>query len=554
MKRTILSTLMIAAIACSAHAQKAASYAITGSQKGGFNWAQVRQIDAATGQEIKTIYNGHEQTEILNARTGKPIVKKEQTNLLTFKKNLEGLQVLEIENALAKLPASDHLVTMKNKLEALQVSGVQLKENNVADNNDANAPREIRVNVNGEEKTVTVIRVNENVNTNATANVNTNVNVIVESVAPMVPIAPVERVKGVDAIRTIVHKQLFDIHYTQQMDQPFSTTSAACAYDKKHERLYYTPMGINQLRYIDLKAETPKIYYFEDEAFGVVTGRGDVSNQITRMAFGSDGNGYALTNNADHLIRFTTKKKSEISDLGPITDATANGSFSIRSSGAYGGDMIADDKGNLYLINAARQVFKIETSTKVATYKGTITGLPRGYSTNGAMVEGGTSVIIASANSTEGFFKFDINSLVAEKMPNDGSVFNASDLANGILLSAKKTKNDKEDPAVQKETPAFTDMSKLNLPVNENKVGIFPNPVLAGGTINILFADMAQGKYTIEFMEISGKVISSKVTTLSGKKQTEAYQLPELLAKGNYLVKVIGENEKVVSINKIVVQ
>src|SRR5258705_10961140 len=34
-----------------------------------------------------------------------------------------------------------------------------------------------------------------------------------------------------------------------QSDKPFATNSAAMAYDKKHERLYYTPMGINQLRY-----------------------------------------------------------------------------------------------------------------------------------------------------------------------------------------------------------------------------------------------------------------------------------------------------------------
>jgi hypothetical protein len=82
------------------------------------------------------------------------------------------------------------------------------------------------------------------------------------------------------------------------------------AYDKKHERLYYTPMGINQLRYIDLKAKTPTVYYFEDEAFGTVSSFGDAPNQITRMVIASDGNGYALTNDANHLIKFTTGKKT----------------------------------------------------------------------------------------------------------------------------------------------------------------------------------------------------------------------------------------------------
>src|SRR5689334_16786374 len=60
------------------------------------------------------------------------------------------------------------------------------------------------------------------------------------------------------------------------LDKPFATFSAALAYDKKHDRLYYTPMGINQLRYIDLKSKSQKIFYFEDEAFGVLSSRHDV--------------------------------------------------------------------------------------------------------------------------------------------------------------------------------------------------------------------------------------------------------------------------------------
>src|SRR4029078_3918698 len=101
-----------------------------------------------------------------------------------------------------------------------------------------------------------------------------------------------------------------------QYDKPFATNSAAMAYDKKHERLYYTPMGFNQLRYIDLKSN--KIYYFEDEPFGTVSGLGDGSNQIPRMVIASDGDGYALSNNCDHLMKFGTGKKQEITDLGAL--------------------------------------------------------------------------------------------------------------------------------------------------------------------------------------------------------------------------------------------
>ena len=58
---------------------------------------------------------------------------------------------------------------------------------------------------------------------------------------------------------------------TSKQKQPFATYSAAAAFDKKHNRLYYTPMFINELRYIDLNAKSPKLYYFEGETFSNAT-------------------------------------------------------------------------------------------------------------------------------------------------------------------------------------------------------------------------------------------------------------------------------------------
>src|SRR6476661_515774 len=50
-----------------------------------------------------------------------------------------------------------------------------------------------------------------------------------------------------------------DARYGTMMQSPFGTGVAAAAYDKKHNRLYFTPMFVDQLRYIDLK--TMKLYY-----------------------------------------------------------------------------------------------------------------------------------------------------------------------------------------------------------------------------------------------------------------------------------------------------
>lgn len=336
------------------------------------------------------------------------------------------------------------------------------------------------------------------------------------------------------------------------IEKPFATNSAACAYDKKHDRLYYTPMGIAQLRYIDLKAKTPKIFYFEDEAFGVVKGRGDAGSQITRMVIASDGKGYALTNDANHLIQFATKKKQEIIDLGALTDDGANGSNSVHNSRFYGGDVIADKNKNIYLIGANRVVFKISLDTKVATYLGAIKNLPKGYSTNGAIAEGDSKVIVSSSNSTAGYYRFDLNTLEAEKVSGGGSVFNASDLANGALAFEKKEKKETQPDVVATETPLIKKLPTEEV-IGRNAVSVYPNPV-TDGYFKLSFADQTPGRYQVQLMDIGGKIFSTQFVNVNNKVQVEEFRVPQKIASGNYLVKVMNETGTYTNVSKIIIQ
>ena len=340
-------------------------------------------------------------------------------------------------------------------------------------------------------------------------------------------------------------------------DKPFATNSAAMAYDKKHERLYYTPMGINQLRYIDLKSGN--IYYFEDEAFGFVKGMGDVQNQITRMVIASDGNGYALTNDGNHLICFTTGKSPTITDLGGVTDDAAN-KYSIHSGGGYGGDMIADALGNLYLLTANRNVFKIDIETKLAVHMGTIKGLPQGFSTNGAMVEEGSKVIVASSESTVGYYRFDLTTMQAEKVSGSPDVFNASDLANANLAFDKKKKEKKkkdEEPPVVAETKNTVAETSRNAPAEElltkNGIAVYPNPVI-NGVVNLSFNGQPAGKYEVQLLAMEGRLISSKEITIANDVQVESFKFPELSTAGSYLIKIFSQTNRIKITNKIVVQ
>lgn len=475
MKR-ILLLLTVTAVVTNLQAQKrnktapaTSGFAITAVEKGGRSWKEVRQIDAATGGILKTVFDSKQETEPLNARTGKAVVKKDQPAENTFTRTIRSTSPKVAE----------------------------------------------------ERKVVNLDQVLDKANGN----------------------------NSHTYTRTIVIRQ----HYS--FDKPFAGNSAAMAYDKKHERLYYTPMAINQLRYIDLKSG--KLYFFEDETFGVVQGMGDVQNQITRMVIASDGNGYALTNDGNHLIRFTTGKNPVITDLGAVTDEAGN-KFSVHSKNGYGGDMIADASGNLYLLTANRNVFKINIESKAAAHLGSIKGLPQGFSTNGAMAEGGSKVIVASSESTSGYYRFDLNTLQAEKVSQSPDVFNASDLANGILAFEKNKKEKKQDE-VKTETPApaveatAAKAAEAEDMMTNKGIAVFPNPV-TNGSVSLSFKDQPAGKYQVQLLDLSGRLISSKEVNISSEAQIESFRFPELSVKGNYLLKVTSAENKVNVTNKVVVQ
>lgn len=475
MKQRLLLLFVMTTLITNLQAQKndkasktTTGYAITAVDKGGKSWREVRLVDVTNGSIVKSIYDSKQETEALNARTGKVVVKKDRSDSKTFTTTFT-------------TPSADKKVV----------------------NLDQELDKAIGNNVRTYTRTVFI---RQNVST----------------------------------------------------DKPFSTNSAAMAYDKKHERLYYTPMAINQLRYIDLKSG--KIYYFEDEAFGVVKSMGDAPNQITRMVIASDGDGYALTNDGNHLLRFTTGKKPTITDLGALTDDAANANYSVHSPGGYGGDMIADASGNLYLLTANRHVFKVNIETKVAAHIGVIKGLPQGFSTNGAMVEEGSKVIIASSESTVGYYRFDLNTMQAEKISTSADVFNASDLANDNLAFDKKKKKNKDEepettksetkPAVEETVAKKGQQEEI---LTSNGIAVYPNPV-TNGQVNLSFSKQPAGKYQVQLMDIDGKLISSKEVNISSDKQTESFRFPELSVSGTYLLQVTSEINKVNVTNKIVVQ
>ena len=183
-------------------------------------------------------------------------------------------------------------------------------------------------------------------------------------------------------------------------------------------------------------------------------------------------------------------------------------------------------------------------------------------STNGAMVEGDSKVIIASSESTVGYYRFDLKTMESERVSPEGEVFNASDLANGVLAFDKKKKDRKDrseedEPTKDEVKPETADVAR-NLPSTTDALGkgtisVYPNPV-TNGYVRLQFSEQPAGKYQVQLLDISGRLISTKEVNVAGEAQIEEFRFPELSVKGNYLLRVTNEANKVNVTNKLVVQ
>lgn len=329
-------------------------------------------------------------------------------------------------------------------------------------------------------------------------------------------------------------------------DYPTGTFVAAAAYDKNTNKLFFTPMRVGELRWVDLniKNETPQFYTLQTDALKLGDYKDEATN-ITRMVIAADGNGYAITNDGNHLIKFTTGKSPVVTDLGNLVDDEANKGLSIHNKcSSWGGDMLADAFGKLYVISANHQIYVIDINTRIATYKGAITGLPAGYTTNAAAVNNDGEIVISSANKFDGYFKFKLADMAATKIEGSDIKYNASDLAGSNLLLQK------EADEASKFSMADSKITPLG---NASASRVFPNPITTS-TFSVVFTDKKEGVYTIILTDLAGRTLQTKTVNVAKGMQTENVNLTKRPAKGMYMVKVVDENKQVVLTEKVMIQ
>ncbi|GAB4093767.1 T9SS type A sorting domain-containing protein [Flaviaesturariibacter terrae] len=350
---------------------------------------------------------------------------------------------------------------------------------------------------------------------------------------------------GVDAsapvFDAVSKKQLSlspDSRFGNTLNIPFSTGVAAAAYDPTHDRLYFTPMFIDQLRYIDLK--TMKVYYVADKAF---TGLGNMHNQegkcITRMVITPDGTGYAISNDGNTLIRFTTGKNTQVTVLGALVDDPANGTVSVHNRcSSFGGDMIADNEGNLFVISARNYIFRVSPENRVATLVGSIQGLPASFTTNGAVVNDEGNLVVCSAVDGSGSYVVNPKDWSAQLLK--GGSFHSSDLANSNYLATRKNPNT---------------IDLINKPVSNynDRIQVYPNPV-TNNVFTMQFTKVPAGDYSLQVTDANGKTIQTRRITVTMDSQVQQVALGRVSGKGFYLVRLLDNTGKGVYEQKILVQ
>ncbi len=323
-------------------------------------------------------------------------------------------------------------------------------------------------------------------------------------------------------------------------DAPFQSGVAAMALDPRTNRLFYTPMQIDQLRYLDLN--TWKTYYVSQTSLaGNRTATSDAGAMVTRMTIGNDGYVYALTNDARHLIRFSTGGLPVIEDLGSLVDDPANNGQSIHlSCTSFGGDIIADDKGNLYLMTSAQYLFRIQIRSKVATYLGTVKGLPVGFSVNGMAVTDRNQILVTSAVQP-GYFLVDPTNWTAVAWPVKETSWNGSDLANGNVLSSQTSASVEKAVALPK-----THSTK-------GSIAVFPNPIL-DQQFQLRLRDLTPGGYQLEVTDMMGRQVLRQAVQISTESTTLPVLLPRGQTQGLYLIKLSGLENRQVYQQKFLIQ
>ena len=124
-------------------------------------------------------------------------------------------------------------------------------------------------------------------------------------------------------------------------------------------------------------------------------------------------------------------------------------------------------------------------------------------------------------------------------------MFNTSDLANGNLALQKEA--DKKASAVSAATVLRREI------IRNDNISVYPNPV-TDGSFRMYFDNQRQGRYEIQLVDLTGRVVTAQAVTIAGKSQVQEMTVGSSIARGTYMVKVVDGTRKAMFADKILIQ
>lgn len=272
--------------------------------------------------------------------------------------------------------------------------------------------------------------------------------------------------------------------------------------------IFFIPMTQSRLMTVNTASKTGTFSEIKNSSLDTK----DQGTYFARMTTASDGFMYALNNNGTELLKISPS--GSVQNLGTASGFIAEIKKLSNETWAYGGDMIADAFGNLYVISAAGNVFKLNPNNQNASFEGKIKGLPENYTVNGAAVAKDGSVVLATT-SNSGFYTLNFDTLEAKFASNyDVPVY---DLASPYLLKQNQLDN-----------------------LTDSNYSLYPTIVKAS-ELNIVSKVNEATKLDITVWNMNNKMVYSNSVAVKSVGDFKI-NLNGALQSGIYILKAVNQN------------
>jgi len=273
--------------------------------------------------------------------------------------------------------------------------------------------------------------------------------------------------------------------------------------------LFYLPMNGTKVSMVNTSSKTGSLIDVPNSLI-------DNKNQSTyfaRMTTGSDGFIYTLNNNGSELLKISAS--GSIQNLGTVNGIAQQAKALGNDTAVYGGDMIADAFGNLYVISASAHVFKFNPNKMNAEYIGKINGLADGYTVNGVAVMKDGNVLLATTSAHD-LYIMDMNTLEAN------------------------FKADYSVPVYDLSSPYFLRQNMMDeIAGTQSKYSLYPT-IVKDSELNIVSKSNENSNLQVSVWNLNNKQIYSKSLTVNAIGDYKV-SLNGSLQPGIYVLKAVNQ-------------